>query len=265
VFLFLLLEGLAVVFVSKNSYYQSSKMGNRFNNIAAEVYAQQDKITAYLNLISENERLAKENALLRSQLPVSQIDMTNDTINKEVSDTHYAQRYSYITGRIISRTTGRRNNLFMVNKGSKQGVEIDMGVICPNGLVGVVLKTTENFSIVMPVIHGDSKHSVRNERTFATGTLIWRGGSYSTGQVVDYPSSQPIRKGDTIVTSGFSSNIPEGVAVGYVKDFSRDEATGFYNIDIAFATDYNRISNVYIVNYLFRKEEKKLMEGIKNE
>jgi rod shape-determining protein MreC len=256
IFLFILLEVMAVLFIIENSYYQGSKIGNICNNIAAAIYEKQEKITHYFSLKSENERLAAENAILRSQLQSSLMATINDSVS--VTDTIYTQQYSYTTTTIMERTIGKRNNYLMLNKGKRQGVEVDMGVICPSGLVGVVVKTTENFSLVMPVLHRDSKRSVRNKRTSATGTLVWKGGSYRRGQVVDYPSSMPIQKGDTIITSGFSSNIPEGTIVGYVEKFTLDPATGFYNIDITFATDYNIIKNVYIIKNLFRKEQQQL-------
>ena len=252
-----------MIVINNCSYYQSSAIGNFFNEIAANIHTKQESISQYFGLAVENERLAKENAALRSQLNTSYMVTANDSIF--VSDSTYSQRYSYTTATIISRTVSKRNNLFMINKGEKQGIEVDMGVICSDGLVGVILKTTKNFALVMPTLHQDSKRSVKNKRTQVTGVLTWQGGSYLEGQVVDFPSSIPLQKGDTIVTSSFSSNIPEGIEVGYIKDFVLDAATGFYIIDIIFAANYNNIENVYVIKNFFQAEERKIMEGIKNE
>ncbi|MDR1005389.1 MAG: rod shape-determining protein MreC [Bacteroidales bacterium] len=263
IFLFLALEGLAIALIVNNSYYQSSAIGNLFNSIAAGIYDKQASVTQYFDLHEENALLVKENAALRAMLPASKFAIVDDSTS--IVDTIYMQQYSYTSAQIISRTLGKRNNYFMINKGSKQGVKSDMGVICPSGLVGVILRTTNNFALIMPVLHQDSKRSVKNKRTQATGTLVWAGGSYEKGQVIDYPSSLPLKKGDTIISSGFSSNIPEGIVVGYVESYELDAATGFYVINIRFSSNYNKIKDVYVIKDLFSKEKQKLMKGMGNE
>lgn len=263
VFFFLLLEVAAIFFIYQNSYYQSSAITNFFNNIASNIYTKQGNIVHYFSLEAENERLASENALLRSQMETSFVKIINT--ETQHSDTTYHQQYSYIEATVISKTVGKRNNLFMLNKGSLQGVERDMCVFCPNGLVGVVVKTTEKFSLVMPVLHQDSKSNVRNSRTKVTGTLVWEGGNYKKGKLIDFPSSIPLVKGDTIVTSGFSADIPEGLTVGYVDEFRLDKSSGFYIVDINFSADYNNLEHVYIIKNFFKQEQKKLLEGVKDE
>ncbi|MDR1725887.1 MAG: rod shape-determining protein MreC [Bacteroidales bacterium] len=263
VFLFLILEIAAVFFIINNSYYQGSKIGNYCNSVASKIFQKQDNITYYFGLSVENKRLAKENAALRSQLLTSFVPVNNDSI--VVNDTDYVQQYSYVEAKIIERTLGKRNNYFVINKGEKNGIEQDMGVICADGLVGFVVKTTDNFSLVMPVLHQDSRHSVRNKRTNVTGTLIWEGGSYTEGRIIDFPSSIPLKRGDTIITSGFSSNIPEGIAVGYVDKVYLDKGTGFYEVNIRFSADYNNLKYVYVIKNFFQSEERKLMSNIEKD
>ena len=76
------------------------------------------------------------------------------------------------------------------------------------------------------------------------------------------PSSIAVKKGDTIVTSGFSRNFPEGIPVGRVKSFSKDKGTGFYNINIDFFTDYNKLDYVYAIKNFFKIEQDRLLQGI---
>ena len=260
IFLFILLEGISVYFISRNSYRQGSSITSLANNISGSVYNSIDGLSSYFYLKNTNADLVKENLRLRHMVSSSFVRIINTVHSKE--DTVYKQMYSYIDVRVISKTVNKRNNYFMLNKGSSSGIEKDMGIIAPNGVVGVVVKTTENFSLVMSVLHQDSKLNVRNERTKTTGTLVWNGHHYAVGQIVDMPSSIAVKKGDTIVTSGFSRNFPEGIPVGRVKSFSKDKGTGFYNINIDFFTDYNKLDYVYAIKNFFKIEQDRLLQGI---
>ena len=261
VFLFLVLEGLSIYFITLNDSKQSSSIISAANNISGTFNNTLENINSYFYLKSKNDALVKENLQLRQQISSSYVKLINNV--HEESDTVYKQRFSFIDARVISKTVNKRNNYFMLDKGSLSGVEPDMGVIAPNGVVGPVVKTTENFSLVMSVLHQDSKLNVRNERTKTTGTLIWNGHTYSTGQIVDMPSSIALKKGDTVVTSGFSRDIPEGIMIGTVKDFTKESGTGFYKVNVKFSVDYNKLEYVYVIKNFFKTEQDKLMENIK--
>lgn len=260
IFLFILLEGISVYFITLNSFRQGGSITSLANNISGSVYNSIDGISSYFYLKNTNADLVKENIRLRKMLSSSYVRIINTVHQKE--DTVYKQMYSYVDVRVISKTVTKRNNYFMLNKGSSSGIEKDMGIIAPNGVVGVVVKTTENFSLVMSVLHQDSKLNVRNERTKTTGTLVWDGRHYAIGQIIDMPSSIAVKKGDTIVTSGFSRNFPEGIPVGRVKSYTKDKGTGFYNINIEFFTDYNKLDYVYAIKNFFKIEQDRLLQGI---
>ena len=263
VFLFFLLEGISVYLISLNESRQSSWLISIANNISGTFYSGFENINSYFYLKSKNEALVKENKALRQQLKTSYVRIVNN-IHQE-DDTIYKQRFSFLDAKVISKTVNKRNNFFMLDKGAESGIEKDMGVIAPNGVVGVVVKTTQNFALVMSVLHQDSKLNVRNERTKTTGTLVWNGYSYGIGQSIDMPASILIKKGDTIVTSGFSRDFPEGIVIGTVKDFVKDSGTGFYKVNVKFAVDYNKLENVYVIKNFFKIEQDKLLEDIQNQ
>jgi rod shape-determining protein MreC len=262
VFLFLLLEGVAIYLISRNSYYQGSAIVNVANNISGAIYEQSNKITKYFYLASVNEALSKENAMLRAQIEKSFVKYTEKEM--QVEDTVYKQRFTFIEATVISKTINKRNNYFMLNKGMSNGVLKDMCVITPNGLLGLVVNATSNFSLVMTVLHQDTKIAVKNKRTQATGTMVWEGDDYRLGQVKEMPSSIPIKKGDTLIISGYSRNYPEGIEVGYVKNFKKDPSSGFYNIEFEFSADYNKLEYVYVVRNLFKVEQDILEKSIKD-
>ncbi|MBO5963528.1 MAG: rod shape-determining protein MreC [Bacteroidales bacterium] len=263
VFLFLILEGIAIYFISCNSYYQGSAITNLANNVAGYTFDQCNKISHYFSLASVNEELVKENARLREQIESSYVKYTDRVMIKD--DTIYKQQFAFMEAKVISKSINKRNNYFMLNKGRSSGIDKDMSVIAQNGIVGIVTQVTDNFSLVMTVLHQDSKIAVKNKRTQASGTLVWEGGSYEKGKIIDIPSSMPLKVGDTIITSGFSRNFPEGIIVGYIEKFSKDQGSGFYNVDIKYSTDYNKLGFVYVVKNFFKIEQEQLEKGMKNE
>lgn len=256
-FLFLFLEILSIVLITRNGYYQSAKLVSTGNAISGGIHSVVKSVTEYFGLKHQNEALAEENARLRAQLESSYISYTNKEF--VVNDTVYKQQYSYIEAGVIKNSWTNRNNYIMINKGENHGVMVDMAVVSPQGMVGVVVNTTANFSTIMPVLHSDSRNSVKIKRTESNGTLEWDGSDYRYAHVVDIPTTHKLYKNDTVVTSGLANDFPEGEMVGYVVALSSKPGSGFYRVKIRLATDFNKLNHVYIVNNLFREEQDTLV------
>ena len=254
---FILLEIIATLLIVQNSIYQRSRIVRVGNRVAGTWHKGVSAMTGYFGLKAENEHLAAENADLRAQLASSYISYSDSVF--QVNDTVYKQRYSYTDAQVIKNSYNQTKNYMMINKGESQGVHVDMAVISPQGIVGVVVNTTKNFATIMPVLHSDSRHSVKLKRTNSTGALIWEGGDYRYATLVDIPTTYPLYKNDTIVTSGLANDFPEGIAVGYIEDFTSVQGSGFYNIRIRLATDFNNLNHVYIVDNHFKAEQDSLM------
>ena len=257
VLLFLLLEAVALVLVVQNSFYQRSHILRWANSVAGRWYSGVSSVSGYFGLKAENEHLAAENASLRAQLESSYMSYTDSIF--EVNDTVYQQRYTYTDAQVIKNSWNKRNNYIMINKGSRHGIRPDMAAISPQGIVGVVVNCTRNFSTVMPVLHSDSRNSVKVQRIRRIGSLVWDGDDYRYASVVEIPNTEKLYKNDTVVTSGLANDFPEGIAVGYIEDFSVEQGSGFYNIRIRLATDFNKLNHVYIVNNRFKAEQDQLM------
>lgn len=258
VFLFILLEILSIWMVSRSSFYQSARIISCGNAIAGRWYSGISAITNYFGLRAENDRLAAENAQLRAQQAASYISYSDSIF--EVSDTIYRQQYSYVDAKIIKSSWSQKGNYLMINKGSDHGIAPDMAVIAPQGIVGVVVNTTRNFATIMPVIHPNSSHSVKIKRSDLTGTLIWEGGDYRYATVIDIPTTHKLYKHDTIVTSGFANDFPEGIPVGYIEQADVQEGNGFYHIRLLLATDFVNLDHVYIINNHFKREQDQLIK-----
>lgn len=260
VLVFVLLEVVGLVMLSRTSYYQSSLIIRWANGVAGDWYMGVHNVTGYFGLRAENEHLAAENAMLRARLESSYLSYVDTTF--VVNDTVYQQRYAYTEASILKNTWGQVDNYIMINKGERQGVKVDMAVISPQGIVGVIVGTTENFSVVMPVLHSNSRNSVKVKRTSTNGSLVWDGGDFRYADVLDIPTTHKLYEGDTIITSGLANDFPEGVPVGYVESVSNIKGSGFYKVKIRLATDFNKLDHVYVINNRFREEQDSLMNRI---
>lgn len=259
VVLFVVLVVLSVVLMSRTSYYQQSKIVSWANGVAGGWYEGVNSISGYFGLKAENDRLAAENARLREQLAESYISFTDSVFT--INDTVYRQRYDYTEARVIKNSWSGQNNYIMIGKGSAHGIEPDMAVISPDGIVGVVVATTRNFATVMPVLHSDSRNSVKVKRTGISGSLVWDGMDYRYAQVVDVPTTHQFVEGDTIITSGQANDFPEGIMVGFVSEADTIKGVGMYKLKVRLSTDFNKLDHVYVINNKFREEQQKLTEG----
>ena len=257
VFVFLLLEVGAIMFISQNSNYQGSKIVSVGNAVAGRCYGAVHMVGDYFGLRRENEMLAAENARLRAELESSY--MRYDRRQFVHNDTVYRQRYSYTEAQVVKNSWSQQNNYIMINKGRIHGIVPDMAVISPQGIVGVVVNVTANFSTVMPVLHSNSRNSVKLTRTSTNGSLIWEGGDFRYATVVDIPTTYKLYKNDTIVTSGMANDFPEGVMVGFVESLSSAQGSGFYNVKVRLATEFNKLDHVYIIDNRFKAEQDSLM------
>jgi rod shape-determining protein MreC len=258
-FLFLLLMAISFVLIVQNNYYQKTIAINTTNSIAGSLLNVVGNFTEYLSLRHANQLLADENARLMSALQGFYSDETS-AFQME-NDSAGGIQYEFVAAKVISNSINRRNNYMKLNKGRRHGVEPDMAVIAPDGVVGQVIEVSENYSSVMSVLNSHSRLSAKLKSSNQVGSLLWDGENYRTGTLVDIPSHVRIDVGDTIVTSGFSHIFPEGGLIGIVEDFSIESGENFYMVKVRFAVDFNKLSYVYLVNNLHIDELNKLQEA----
>ena len=263
ILVFIALMVISIVLMVQNTHYQRSIVLNWTTAVVGSWTSQINSIGEYFNLKSENEKLASENARLRAQMKGSFLSYTSTTYIS--NDTVYERRYTYTEAKVIKNSWTKRNNYIMINKGIRQGIEPDMAVISPQGVVGVVVNCTKNFSTVMPIIHTSSQNSVCISRTKTNGTLVWNGLDYRYANVIDIPTTYKLYENDTVVTSGMANDFPEGIPVGYVESFDSEKNNGFYEITIRLSTDFNNLGHVYVITDRFKNEQKELNDKLQNQ
>jgi rod shape-determining protein MreC len=262
-FLFLLLEVIAIIMVVQNNYYQRSAFINATNQTTGSFLSSLNSVSQYFSLADANRKLSEENARLLSE--AKKFRKANDTKVYFSNDTVFSQQFEFMSARIIRNSTNKRNNFLTLDKGSKQGIEKEMGVITSSGVIGIVKEVSDNFSSVTSILHKESKISAKLKKNGQLGTVIWGGGNYLFGELIDIPTHVKLRIGDTVITSGYSTSFPEGIMIGTISEFKIEKGDNFYTIVIKFSTDYNSISYAYVIRNIMKKEIDKLNKDIPND
>ncbi len=260
---FLLLETLCGYIIVQNNNFKRTTFINSANAIAAKTNTVVSAVTDYINLRATNDALSRENASLKTLLPdVFYIDSALKHIS---TDTLLKQQFTFMTAKVINNSTNRRNNYLTLNKGSKQGIKPEMGVICSDGIVGIVKDVSEHYSTVISFLHKDSRFSARIKKSGYLGSMVWDGYDETKGTLNDIAKHVKVIKGDTIITSSFSAIFPEGVLVGTVDEVNASGGNNFQDIKVKLSTPFGKLSYVYVISNLFKDEQKALEEPLKND
>ena len=261
-FLFLGVEVLAFYLILKNNHFQGSSFLNSTNKVTGGIYTRYSNLAEYVNLKEVNDALSDENRLLRENQLGSFERVFGENII--VKDTIYKRKYLYTKAKVINNSTHRQNNYLTLSIGSNNGVENGMGVIGPSGVVGVVKNVSANYASVVSVLHRESKISVKLKKSDYFGSMQWDGEDYRMIGLKDIPNHVLLNEGDTVVTSGYSSIFPEGLATAVIKTFEVLEGENFYKIQMQLLNDFRQLTYVYVVKNNTSTELKKIESGREN-
>lgn len=257
-FLFLLLEAVALIWMMNGLAYQRSIVAHLSGNLTGSVFSVVNNVTDFANLGVENEKLLAENTRLKNRLEALTFPRSDtisyDTVSHITRDSAYIKKFVYEPVNYIHNTVHKPNNYLMVNKGSKQGVEQDQGIVNHQGVVGIVTDVTTHFGWAMSMLNSNIKLSAKLMKNNQLGTVEWDGKDPMYGMLTDIPAHVSVNNGDTIVTSGYSQVFPEGVLIGIVDEASINQGTNLYAIRFKYAADFNSLDYGYVIRNVYRSE-----------
>lgn len=261
--LFIILEIISFIMMINSQEYQKSVFLSSSNAVVATLYNWTNSVGEFFKLRNTNNQLSSENTDLKNQI----IDLQNklnafkpsltDSLNFKLSPEN---EYRFISAKVINNSTDKFQNYLTLNKGSKDGIKPDMGVVSSEGVVGIIKSVSPRFSVVIPILNPKIQISCKFKRTDYTGSLVWNGEDYRYANLMDIARHVDIRLGDTIVTSGFTRTFPEGIPVGIVEDYNIKESDAYYNIKVKLAVNFRTLTYVNVINYLNYQEQKQLEE-----
>ncbi|CAN5505030.1 rod shape-determining protein MreC [soil metagenome] len=254
--LFLILQVFCIYLLVQNNKFQNASVLNATNAGVAKAMEGVSYVQEYVHLRENNEGLATENAKLRTLLKDAAYDQDSSRIL--VNDSSRKQQYAYVTAKVINNSINRRNNYLTLNKGSVEGIKPEMGVITSSGVVGIVQQVSEHYCTVMSLLHNKTRISAMIQRNNFFGSLAWDGTDPSIATLNEIDKTVPVQKGDTIVTTSYSSIFPAGIMIGKVEEARLKPGSNFHEIRIKLSTRFDNLSYVYIVDNLLKNEQRNL-------
>ena len=250
---------LTLVVVFSNAEYNSSFFGNAIDKIVSplqnglaylknKVSGNQSFFSDIQKLKDENGELKKKNSELEQSLrELEIIKSENETLKESLGLKEKYAEYKAIPGYIISKDISNYSKTFIINIGSRDGVEENMTVIADKGLVGHIISVTENTSKVRTIVDTASSTScilsTSNDSVVAKGIL----DSDKELKAMYVSSDTNLIQGDTVQTSGIGGIYPRGILVGNIKRIvDTQNITDRYAI-IETAVDFNKINAILVV------------------
>ena len=234
------LSGYIFVPIQKGINHVGWYLSDRADNLQdlREVTAERDALQAQVDQLTlENSRLMQEKYELEDLRKLYELD-------RSYSD------YSKVAANVIGKDSGNWFHSFIIDKGSKHGIEKDMNVISGSGLVGIVTKVGSDWAQVRAVIDDTSNVSAMvlstADHCMVSGNLqLMSKGVISFSQLKD--SDNQVETGAKIVTSQVSDKYHPGLLIGYVQEISMDANNLTKSGTLTPAVDFEHLRSVLVI------------------
>lgn len=226
--------------VQKIFYTASNGINNLFANILED-----------RNLQIENRELRKRVEILeRELLEKNELEKQNKRLKGLLDFAEDSDRITVTGARVIAKNPGNWFNIMVIDKGTKNGVDVNMAVVTERGLVGRVFQVGPNWAKVRTIVDGQSSVSGIIERTRDNGLVK---GNNAMGledgmcRMIYLPLDSDLKPGDKVLTSGLGDIFPKGIYIGEVKEVIDEKRDFFKTAIIEPGVDFERIEEVLVV------------------
>ena len=210
-----------------------------------------EELVQIRTLLEENARLKEEVAALTEENTLLQQDKyeLNELRELMALSEQYGE-YHKVGARIIGRDSGNWFSSFLIDKGTEDGLALDMNVIAGGGLVGRITSVGPNWAKVTSIISDNSNVSgmtlSTGDNLMVSGDLkLMADGCITFSQLMD--SQNAVVEGDKVVTSDISDKFLPNILIGYINSISRDSNNLTKSGLITPAVDFEHLSEVLVI------------------
>ncbi|MPQ42496.1 rod shape-determining protein MreC [Clostridium tarantellae] len=231
----------------------SGGIGSALNPVQKVVYAIGDKISGVIDFFynfssvkAENDELKKKNIELQNKLVgYENFKRENENLKSMLDFQNKQDQYKYVGANIIGKNEG-----YIIDKGTKDGVYKDMPIVVPEGLVGVVTEASTNWAKVKTLIDENIAVAGIVERSRDVGIVKGYTDSNNTplAKISNLNMNSDIKEGDVILTtSDVGGYYPKDIRIGEVVSVKEDKVNVMKTAVIKPYVNFNKLEQVFVV------------------
>ncbi len=201
-------------------------------------------------ILAENEELQQRIDELEEQVTLAEEDEQELERLRDLYDLdqNYSE-YTKVAAQVISKDTSNWFDTFIINRGTEDGVDVDMNVITTGGLVGIVTEAGSHWASVRSIIDDNSNVSGMTMSTadncIVSGDLTLKDeGKLAFSQM---NTENDISSGEKVVTSNISDKYLSGILIGYIDEIEDDSNNLTKTGTIIPAVDFRHIQEVLVI------------------
>lgn len=252
--LFIFLEVISIVMISRNSIIQRYKVVGAVRSVQTSFWRTGQKISYFFDYRRENERLAAENLALRQELDGFRRYYEGSQFDSIVP----MSGFRYVSASVVKNSTNRQHNYLLLDKGAVDGIAEGMGVVTASGIVGIVNAVSDHYSYVISFLSKGQTISAKIAANNIFGPMTWTGRAPDKAHVSEIPAHTEVAVGDTITSSGYSTIYPPDIPLGVVTATSNDGVSLDLSVDMF--QNFKSLRHVYIVSNIHSDELKQLTD-----
>lgn len=227
-------------------------MQEGINKIGAWITDKADSLQQLSDVMAENEELKNQVDKLTTELNTIKLEQYElDNLRELYELDQKYPSYEKVAANVIGKDSGNWFNTFTIDKGSNDGIEVDMNVMAGSGLVGIVTDVGPNYAKITSIINDTSK--VSGMVTTTSDNLIVNGNLQSMNEdmVIEFTNlndkDDEVMVGDPVVTSYVSYEYQQGILIGYISTIKTDSNNLTKSGTITPVVDFEHIEEVLVI------------------
>ena len=223
-------------------------MQRGINTVGAWITEKADNLKNLSDVMAENDALKKQVDELTSELNTNNLEQYElENLRELLALDQKYPSYEKVAANVIGKSSGNWFSYFTIDKGTDDGIEVDMNVIAGSGLVGIVTDVGPNYAKVTSIINDTAQ--VSGMVTTTSDNLIVNGSlqNMNENMVIEFSNLNDSDNKVAVVTSYISDKYQQGILIGYISSLSTDSNNLTKSGTITPAVDFEHIEEVLVI------------------
>ncbi len=227
-------------------------MQEGINKIGTWISKKADDLENLRDVMAENEQLKSQVDELTTELNTVKLEQYElDNLRSLYDLDQKYPSYEKVAANVIGKNSGNWFSTFTIDKGSNDGIEVDMNVMAGSGLVGIVTDVGPNYAKVTSIINDTS--NIIGMVTTTSDNLTVSGSLQKMNEdmVIEFGNLNDkegkVSVNDPVVTSAVSYNYQQGILIGYISSIETDANNLTKSGTITPAVDFEHIGEVLVI------------------